>query len=504
MPFSMADLEALRQGLSASQKESTIALYDSAFAAFTAAGYRLESIHDHAVRIAMSRLDASRLRIDAADLVLRRDDGRVQRVMSSEPIEVVRYDEKTGILTAKVRMIKMTVLPYMDAAGEVVYEYKPAKEFATPAFMGGIPGRPVADLHPQSKSGSVTFFDMSDEQRALYTKGVLHTNPELFYVDGDVIVGIESIFDRDLIASLLDGEKVEVSAGVLAKVEERSGVFDGKAYTKVQTRPVFDHLAHVPRGRCGPDCRALISISDGAEEVSEESVLNAGGNNMPETKKPTDPLRIQVNDSLYMSFSVDGSQTPPTAKEVAAFQAAIDLLRTDAAQVPALQAKLDTAEREKAEMKTKMDAADGRADGKDDEVKTLTKTVETLQAKVDAAEKGEQAKMDSAIDDRLEMVELAREVVGDEYDFHGKDAQAIRVDVLKKLNPEVKLEGRSDDYVIARFDAAVDAFRKHETEPTGAGSIRGRNDQGGAEQTKRTARTDDLHRSPDKTPDGTK
>jgi hypothetical protein len=503
MPFSISDLEGMRPDLTSAQKESTLALYGAATAAFAAAGYQPESIHDQALLVALSRLDPKLLRIDAADFVPTRNDGRVQRVMSATPIEVVRYDEETGILTAKVRMIRMTVLPYMDADGTTVYECKPAEEFATPAFMGGMPGRPVADLHPRSSNGrNIPFCDMaSDAQRAFHTKGVLHTDAQSFYVDGDVIVGIESIFDRDLIADVLSGKKVEVSAGILAKVEDRRGIYDGKQYTKVQTRPVFDHLAHVTKGRAGPGCRALISISDGAEELSEESVRTAGGNDMP-GEKEVKTMKLAINDGLYISFSMDGAQQLPTEKEVGAFQAAIDALRTDAAELPTVKAKVDALEAEKLELQKKIDTAEGRADGKDDQIRVLTTKVDELQTKVTAAETGAQARTDAAIDERLEMIDLAREVIGDAYEFKGKDAKAIRVNVLKALNPDVKLDGRNDDYVLARFDAAVEAYRKQASEPVGAHSVRGRNDDGRTPeeiQKERTARTDGVYRDPNKT-----
>jgi len=106
------------------------------------------------------------------------------------------------------------------------------------------------------------------------------------------------------------------------------------------------------------------------------------------------------------------------------------------------------------------------------------KAVAVAEAKADAADAARakaEAERDSAvdptairkrIDERLALERTAESVLGDKFDAT-KDDDALRSEVIVAVQPEAKLDGKSDAYVAARFDAAVELFAsaKKDTKP---------------------------------------
>jgi hypothetical protein len=66
-------------------------------------------------------------------------------------------------------------------------------------------------------------------------------------------------------------------------------------------------------------------------------------------------------------------------------------------------------------------------------------------------------KLSARIAARVELETKARKVLGAEAKFDGKDDLAVKREVLAKVQPALKLDGQSDDYVAAAFDVAIAA-----------------------------------------------
>jgi hypothetical protein len=64
-------------------------------------------------------------------------------------------------------------------------------------------------------------------------------------------------------------------------------------------------------------------------------------------------------------------------------------------------------------------------------------------------------KIDSRVKARVELIEGARKVLGEDAKFDGKSDAEIRKDVAAKAYPDVKLDGKSDDFVAGLFASAV-------------------------------------------------
>jgi hypothetical protein len=448
------------------------------------------TVNINGIRAALSRLPNTKLpekTLNAAKAELEKalksakkalgikDRGDAQIRQSYGDVRVVRYDEDTGILVADVPIAKMTVLPYLDADGKIVHELKHPRDFASPAFLSTVPGKPVVDGH--RPDGSVAFDEMGEKDRAKYTCGVTSISLDSVWVEDSLVWAREAIFDKDLIASIKSGEKVQVSTGIWAKVRDEEGVYDGLTYQRRQLKPVLDHLAHVPQGRCGPDCSVVI---DGAIEITETHEV---GGSMAEKKDEQKKDEQEVVRELKLDEATITLCPDVTVEDAEAFQAAIDALT---------QAKAD-AEAATAALQAQLDAAKGEGDGKDEVIKTLQDELQSVRDAQTQLDEG----IESRLDERIDMIAFMRGLDA-EYDHHGKTVQQMRVDALKHFDESFDPTDLSEEYVKARFDTVQEFYQKQQQDPTGSFDLRApRTDEEADDlQAKADARTVGLYRDP--------
>jgi uncharacterized protein len=109
-------------------------------------------------------------------------------------------------------------------------------------------------------------------------------------------------------------------------------------------------------------------------------------------------------------------------------------------------------EGERMELVKKAEAATGRLDAATEELKAT-------QEKLAAAE--DPKRFDSAVQERISLLEQARKVVGADARFDGKSRREVMEAVLRHDNKDLDLTKKSDDYVEARFDTFVESSRPH-------------------------------------------
>jgi hypothetical protein len=117
----------------------------------------------------------------------------------------------------------------------------------------------------------------------------------------------------------------------------------------------------------------------------------------------------------------------------------------------------------------KMDAALEKVSG---DLASVTSSVDKEKARADTAEAAlkkaeserkdalDPAKFQAAVKARVELERKALDVLGTEEKVDALDDKTLKLTVLKKLAPDAKLDGRSEDYVQARFDAELERFDK--------------------------------------------
>lgn len=199
------------------------------------------------------------------------------------------------------------------------------------------------------------------------------------------------------------GKKRELSLGYTCDIKETSGEYNGQRYDCEQTNIRYNHLAVVSKGRAG---NARLRL-DSADAVSDDFEI------IKDDPMP-DPVKL-------VSIRLDGIdyQASPEVNN------ALTKAQTDLAD---LKKRFDGLEAERDSFKTKLD----------DSKKEIDKARSTARSEI-------KARLD------LETVATSNKIKFDEAD----PDRSIKEKILTKLNPSLKFDGKSDDYVDSAFDIAT-------------------------------------------------
>lgn len=154
------------------------------------------------------------------------------------------------------------------------------------------------------------------------------------------------------------------------------------------------------------------------------------------TKKRNDAMDMEEIEFEGLKFEVPSAIAGAVKKAIADKAAAV----TDA------EAETAAAEKKAVEAEAKADAASARADAADAKAADLQKRLDAATAPEAFA---------AAVKARVELESTARKVVGDSADFNGKSDAEIKVAVIAHFDTKFSAEGKSPEYVAARFDAHV-------------------------------------------------
>jgi hypothetical protein len=126
----------------------------------------------------------------------------------------------------------------------------------------------------------------------------------------------------------------------------------------------------------------------------------------------------------------------------------------------AQQAKLDTAATKVAEH----DKLQGKYDALETELEQKKQELEEAKAVSD--------KLDEKVEERLELVTSATQILGDSFDFKGKTDRDIKEAVIQTAKEDFKGDGKSDDYVNAFYDAMVGQIEAEGFHSDGANNLK--------------------------------
>ena len=199
----------------------------------------------------------------------------------------------------------------------------------------------------------------------------------------------------DIVIYNLNTDDRELSCGYITELDETPGVTpDGEHYDAVQRNIRYNHLAIVPRGRAGV---ARLNM-DGEQYIYE-------------------------SEDKMEKIKLDSGLEYDAAPEVKlAFDSMKEKAEADKKAFDELQAKYDVASAE----------------------------VEKLKEDAKKAEEAYKANFDAAIKTALELREIAKEKGVENAD--GMSNDEIKRAVIAKAYPDMKLDGKSADYIEAVFD----------------------------------------------------
>lgn len=303
-------------------------------------------------------------------------------------------------------------------ADQVVKVYRPADEVFDKASIASFIGKPITDDHPAE---AVTAANWRDHSR-----GVIGGAAK----DGEWLGFDLALMDSATIEKVDQG-KCELSGGYACDLAIESGKTPtGDAYDAVQRNIRGNHVAIVDRARAGSEAR----ISDGGNDLFKTCdagvvILADRHEEKPVKKIMLDGLQVDLSDAEAVATAITKLQGQLT---------------------DAVKAK-ETAETALTDAKSEHDKALGT---KDAEIAKLKEQV------VD------EAKIDQLADAKAEVVGKAKAVLGDKMpETAGKSIADIRRATVAAKFGDAAVTDKSDDYVLARFDAMTEDAKAEDGKP---------------------------------------
>jgi len=309
----------------------------------------------------------------------------------------IRTDE--GYIRADAIVTRTGVLPYRNNDGTTRLELRHPDEVFSKASLDSLKMVPVTNSHPTSGNRLVN----SENALALQIGAV----GEQVYPDGKYVMASMQVTTADGI-SAIDAGRVELSCGYTCELVKEDGIYDGERFTHRQRNIRYNHVAIVDRARAGSAARLNL---DSGEAIQQEVTMGT---------------KTVVLDGITYEAAPEVANA--LVKQTARADEAVAKVAGAESQLDALRAKFD----EQATELTKLKAVDNSKavnEAARARVALLTQAGKVLKA--DALEK----LLDS-------------------------DNRAVQEAVIKTKHAELKLDGQSDVYVQARFDAVIDALGK--------------------------------------------
>lgn len=329
----------------------------------------------------------------------------VRRYDVGELAKPIKLDN--GWLRCEGILTRTGVFQYRNMDGSIRRELRLPEEVFAKDALKSLSLVPLTDDHPD-----VGFLDASNAQQ--YAVGSVG---EVVRKDGETVKAEMLITNETMVAKLDARQKSQLSCGYFADLEPASGEWHGQKYDAIQRNIRGNHVAIVDVARAGPEAKIRLDSFSGVMVAS-----NTGENDSQGTTEMNKKIRID---------GVDFEVTEPVAQAYAnkkdAYKKSIDKLEK---QIAKEQARADAAE------------------------ESLKAAQESLKAANDPAALREK------ISARVAIETQARSVLGSDVRLDTMSEREIRVAVLSKMNKNFKADGKSDEYVSARFDIAIETAQK--------------------------------------------
>jgi hypothetical protein len=361
---------------------------------------------------------------------------KVNRIDSVDPgkwmtMPFKKTDE--GFLTGRAIVTSVGVFTYLNADGTVSRELRLPEEVFARDSLDSMKMKPLANDHPQEK--------ITAENAKVYQVGSLGNDPSSNidgwgavydpsmqgrgseYSDGyHVAIGM-TITDAVAVAEVEAG-KTALSMGYICDIEPSppGAVWCGMSYTGIQRNILYNHCAIVDRARAGDAARIRMDGNDAVQ-------INQSGPN-PKTNPEVGKMK---------KINIDGVEYEGEEKLVQSYVEQKN--RADNAE--------KSLEKLKADQGKTVSALEGERDALKDRSDKLEKELKEARDNASDAKK-----INEAVNARLMLIDAAtRAGVKVKEDMAEVD---IRKAVITAVYPSVKLDGRDDAYITARFDAAVE------------------------------------------------
>ena len=355
-------------------------------------------------------------------------------------------------------LTRVGIFEYHNPDGTIRRELRLPEEVFAAESLASYKGKPVILTH---EAGMIDSDNVQQEQiGTILSEGMQ---------DGDNVRAQIIIHD----AHKLDYGLRELSLGYSLDLEELPGEWQGQPYDAIQRNIRVNHLALVEKARAGDSARLNI---DGEEQ---------GGNQMSKARK--DGLTPEEIARLVEEYKQRQAQrmenTNPTTDE----GTNPDEQTTDEDEADPVKEVKDRRDRRDASGDCEtMDEASGVIAQQDEDIQKLLDFIAQLQAKIDFDEASaeEEAKTDSEgetaeanadeeepqenplnmdsidayVNQKIELIRL-----GDKLNLDGIETMKpmdAKKAIIKKVHPNIRLDGKDIAYINAMFDIAKESVGK--------------------------------------------
>jgi len=194
------------------------------------------------------------------------------------------------------------------------------------------------------------------------------------------------------------GSKRELSLGYTCNIDETSGEWNGQKYDVIQRDIKPNHLAVVPRGRAG---NARLRL-DSTDATSFE-------------------LEVEMSDPKLVAVRLDEIEYQASPEVANALKKANEDIKTLKQRFDSLEAERDTLKTDAVKHSEQLDA-----------IRASARSELKARFELETLAESHQVKFDEADTDRV-----------------------VKAKIVGKLNPDLKLDDKSDDYVSSAFDITV-------------------------------------------------
>ena len=368
------------------------------------------------------------------------------------------YFTPEGYLIDNPILTRVGIFEYHNPDGTIRRELRLPEEVFAAESLASYKGKPVILTH---EAGLVDVDNVQQEHiGTILSEGIQ---------DGDNVRAQIVIHD----AESLDYGLRELSLGYTQTPDETPGVWNGQPYDAIQRNIQINHLALVEKARAGEQARLNI---DGEEQ---------GGNQMSKARK--DGLTPEEIARLVEEYKQRQAQrmenTNPTADE----GTNPDEQTTDEDEADPVKEVKDRRDRRDASGDCEtMDEASGVIAQQDEDIQKLLDFIAQLQAKIDFDEasaeeeaktdgEGENAEanadeeepqenplnmdsIDAYVNQKIELIRL-----GDKLNLDGIETMKpmdAKKAIIKKVHPNIRLDGKDTAYINAMFDIAKESVGK--------------------------------------------
>ncbi len=377
-----------------------------------------------------------------------------------------------GFLRIRATFSRSGCQTYTNPDGTKRVEYRPESEVSRPDSLLSMGGLPVTLEHPPEL---LTPDTVREHQRGF-------SGTQVEYTDG-FVHGIVTVTDREAIEKVKRGDTPELSNGYRCEYDPTPGVApDGTRYDGVQRNISGNHHAITRKARAGPEVRLHFDSADGDDQpivaVSADLIPSFEDTSMATSSQP-------ATDRTDMK--TPAGKTDPKAKAKAKEEMDPEAMEGDDGM-----AGDDDQEKEDGYgmAKGKKTRGDSATPGRSVPWEVYKATVDDLAAselrfdslseqlaeleqlvaeRTDSAPEPDPELINQLVAERVDVLEKAGELIGKRERHDGLSNREVMVLALEAADVRIDgIEGRSDEYIAARFDAAFENAEKIPYAPNAA------------------------------------